>query len=62
VLRFAGLGTELATYTLVCAGIGYLIDSARGHEKSYVTAFGTLIGFTLGMVRFIREVRKNIGD
>ena len=58
VLRFAGLGTELAVSTLAIAGIGYFVDSVRGHEKPYATAFGTLIGFTLGMVRFIHQVRK----
>ena len=62
VLRFAGLGTELAAYTLTVAGVGYVIDSARGHDKAYATAFGTLIGFTFGMVRFIREVNKHIKD
>lgn len=55
--RFLGLGTELAAYTLASAAGGYVIDAARGHRSAYATAFGTLIGFALGMTRFIREVR-----
>lgn len=58
-LRFAGLGMELASYTLVIAGFGYWIDSARQHAKPYATAIGALIGFTLGMFRVIQVARKN---
>ena len=62
VLRLAGMGTELAGITLVFMGVGYLVDSVRGHETGYAAAFGTLIGFTLGMIRFIRDVRKITED
>jgi F0F1-type ATP synthase assembly protein I len=58
VLRLAGLGTELAGFTLVFLGIGYFVDSIGRHDTGWATAFGTLIGFTLGMIRFIRQVRK----
>jgi F0F1-type ATP synthase assembly protein I len=61
-LRFLGLGSELATYTLVLAGCGYWIDSARQHAKPYATAIGTLIGFTFGMIRVIQVARKNAED
>ncbi len=60
--RFVGLGSELATYTLVLAGFGYWIDSARQHTKPYATAIGALIGFTLGMIRVIQVARKNAED
>ncbi len=58
VFRYAALGTELAAYTLVFAGIGYVIDRARGHQKMYVTAVATLIGFAYGMFRFVTEVQR----
>lgn len=57
--RFMGLGFELASYTLILAGVGYWIDSTRQHAKPYATACGALIGFTLGMIRLIRIARKN---
>lgn len=62
VFRFLGLGSELAGFTLVFAGVGYAIDSTRGHSKPYATAFGALIGFTFAMVRFIQQVRRNDGN
>jgi F0F1-type ATP synthase assembly protein I len=58
VLRFATLGTELAACTLSGTAVGYFLDSARGHDKPYATGLGTLIGFTLGMVRFIHIAMK----
>ena len=61
-LRFVGLGSELAAYTLVLAGFGYWIDSARQHAKPYAAAIGVLIGFTLGMIRVIQVARKNVKD
>ena len=57
-LRFVGLGMELATFTLVPMGIGYWIDSGRQHETPYATAAGALIGFVLGMIRFVVQVTK----
>ena len=58
VLRLAGLGTELAGITLAFLGLGYVVDSALGNDTGYATALATLIGFTLGMIRFILQVRK----
>ena len=60
-MRMAGLGTELASYTLAMAGIGFAIDQYRGHTKTYATALGTLIGFSYGMYRFILRVRSRSG-
>jgi F0F1-type ATP synthase assembly protein I len=59
VYRFLGLGSELAGFTLVFAGLGYLIDSAGEFPKPYATAGGALIGFVLGMARFIYQVRNS---
>ena len=58
-LRFIGLGSELAAYTLVLAGFGFWIDSARQHTKPFATAIGALVGFTFGMMRVIQVARKN---
>ncbi len=58
-LRFIGLGSELAAYTLVLAGLGFWIDSARQHTKPFATATGALVGFSYGMTRLIRIARKN---
>lgn len=55
-LRNVGLGMELAAFTLVFTGVGYWIDSSGDHEKPLATALATLVGFTLGMIRFIRQV------
>jgi F0F1-type ATP synthase assembly protein I len=62
VFRFLGLGTELAGFTLGCAGLGYLIDLSAGFPKPYATAAGALIGFTLGMIRFVVQVRRSDND
>ena len=59
VFRFVGLGTELAGFTLVFAGLGYLMDKFGQNPKPYGTALGALIGFSLGMVRFIQQARKS---
>ena len=57
-MRFAGLGMELAGYTVALMGIGYAIDTNRGHVKPLCTAIGTLIGFSFGMFRFIQQASK----
>ncbi len=62
MFRLVGLGTELSAFTLTVAGIGYWIDSARGHERFYATAAGAVIGFILGMIRFIREALKSAAE
>ena len=59
VFRFIGMGTELAGFTLFVAGVGYVIDSFSDYPKPYGTAIGALIGFTLGMVRFIRQAKHS---
>ena len=59
VFRFVGLGTELAGFTLVFAGLGYLIDSISQFPKPYGTAFGALLGFALGMARFVMQARQS---
>ena len=57
--RFMGLGIELAAYSLVLAGLGYWLDSAREHTKPFATALGALIGFGSGMIRLIQNARRN---
>lgn len=57
-MKFAGLGMELASYSLGAAGVGYAVDLQRGHGKPYGAAVGTLIGFGFGMVRFIQRVSR----
>jgi hypothetical protein len=54
-----GLGTELAGFTLVFAGFGHLVDWASELPKPYGTALGALIGFSLGMARFIWQVTQS---
>lgn len=61
-MRFAGLGMELATFTLVMAGLGYWLDTHRQHATLYGTAAGAFIGFTLGMIRFIRQAMQSMDD
>lgn len=61
-MRFAGLGMELAGYTLGTAGLGFLFDKYRGNVTPYATALGALIGFTFGMYRFIRQASQGSGD
>ena len=57
-----GLGTELAGFTLVLTGIGYWIDAARQHETPYASAAGALIGFVLGMIRFIVQSTRDASE
>ncbi len=59
VFRFVGLGTELAGFTLVFAGLGYLADRTFQNPKPYGTALGAMIGFSLGMMRFIQQARTS---
>ena len=54
-MRMAGLGMELASYTLGLAAIGYVVDSRRGHARPYATAAAALVGFSFGMFRFIQK-------
>lgn len=60
VLRFVSMGTELAAFTLTFTAIGYFLDSYVFRSGArYATAIGTLIGFVLGMIRFITVVRRH---
>ncbi len=61
-MRLVGLGTELATFTLVIAGLGYVLDWYRQHETPYGLAGGTLIGFILGMTRFIMQAMQSMNQ
>lgn len=51
--RFIGAGIELAAFALVAAAVGYGLDRWLGHERPLATAFCGLVGFSLGLVRFI---------
>lgn len=53
-MRLTGAGLELAFIGLVFGGIGSLVDKAASLERPIGLAFGGLIGFGLGMFRFIR--------
>jgi len=57
-MTYAGMGMELASYTLALTALGYAIDQMRGHETPFGTAFGTLIGFSFGMFRFIQRASR----
>ncbi|TWU26657.1 hypothetical protein Pla52o_05100 [Novipirellula galeiformis] len=57
-IGFVGLGMELAGVTLLFAGIGYWIDSWRGHVVMYATALSTMVGFGFAMARFIVKVSR----
>jgi len=61
-MRFAGLGMELAGYTLSIAAVGFFFDKHRGHATPYATAFGALVGFAYGMYRFIRQASEGLDD
>lgn len=54
-MRFAGMGLELASYTLGLCAIGYAADWYFGLDPQVATAAGTLIGFAFGMYRFIQQ-------
>lgn len=45
---------ELAGFSIIPGLIGYGIDNIAGFEHAYCTAAGTLIGFSIGMLNFIR--------
>ncbi len=58
-LKMVGLGMELAASTLVMTGIGAWIDSVRQHETPYGAAAGALIGFVMGMTRFVIHASRS---
>ena len=52
-LRFVGAGFELAAITLLFVSIGIGFDKWHGNARHLGTALGSMLGFSLGMVRFI---------
>ncbi len=56
----AGMGFELAGTTVALAGLGHLVDRGLGGESNIGFAFGGLIGFGLGMFRFIMKALRQI--
>lgn len=52
-LRFVGAGLELAAITLLFVSIGIGFDKWHGNARHLGTALGSMLGFSLGMVRFI---------
>ncbi|MCA9140050.1 MAG: AtpZ/AtpI family protein [Planctomycetales bacterium] len=53
-VRLTGAGMELAFITIVFGATGAAIDRHFNMARPMYSAFGGLLGFTLGMVRFIR--------
>ncbi len=43
----------MAAFAFVFAWLGYVIDGWLSNQKLIATAIGALIGFSLGLVRFI---------
>ena len=58
----AGMGFELAGTTFVLAGLGHLVDRYFGADNSIGFALGGLVGFVLGMLRFIMKALRQIED
>ena len=60
--KLVGLGMELAGATLGVAAIGWWIDYAMSNSSGVGVGIGALVGFSLGMVRFVQrsiaETRK----
>ena len=53
-IRLSGAGLELAFITVVFGAIGAAIDRHLQSARPICSAIGGLLGFTLGMIRFIR--------
>lgn len=53
-IRLSGAGLELAFITIVFGAIGAAIDRHLQSARPICSAIGGLLGFTLGMIRFIR--------
>lgn len=51
--KFAGAGLELAVFTFAFALVGYAIDQWVDGSKLVGTAIAALVGFSLGLFRFI---------
>ena len=52
-------GLELATAVAIGLAAGYLVDRFLAGERPLGMAFGALIGFGLGMVRFIIRAKRS---
>ncbi len=47
---------ELAGFTVICSILGLGLDRLLHQEEPYGAAAGTLGGFILGMLHFIRQI------
>jgi hypothetical protein len=52
--RLSGAGLELAFITIALGAIGAVIDQQLQSPRPVCSALGGLLGFGLGMIRFIR--------
>ena len=59
-LQLASLGMELAGATLGMAAVGGMIDWYRDQPLGIGVAFGALVGFGFGMLRFIQKAMQQI--
>lgn len=64
-LPLLGSGLELATATIAGLAIGYAIDRWAIGGGSIATVSGLVIGFVLGMIRFVRratQITKRVAE
>ena len=59
LMRLAGSGMEMASYTLLMGAAGYWLDGRIGNAKPWLGVAGALFGFTLGMYRLIALAIRN---
>lgn len=52
--RFAGMGMEIAMYTIVLGALGRWVDGGLGNRRPLVAVFLGAIGFCFGMYRLVR--------
>jgi len=52
-MRFVGAGLELSGISLLFAAVGFGLDRWLGDDRLIATAIAVLVGFTLGMIRFV---------
>ncbi len=53
-MRFSGAGVELALITIAFGAVGAWADCWWNLQRPVCSALAGLVGFTLGMIRFIR--------
>jgi F0F1-type ATP synthase assembly protein I len=53
MMRLASAGFELASFSLLLGGGGYLVDRWLGNITPYFAIAGLLVGFSLGFYRLI---------